>query len=211
MEGMKKIGSVCLMILILQLTRMFLTSILLFSPVYTQLSLLIVELIVHVIWLICLIQYFNIRQYHIPFFGEQKKKNYLIGYALACLFVFITPIITQQVNIETYIDIIDGALLIPLFEEILFRGYIWDQLQKTLNAKTTCLIVTFLFGIWHLGYVDTLIRHTAFYCLDVTSHVLFMKVIIGLGLGLIMGGLRYKSENISLGLLLYMIMNTFGK
>lgn len=49
-----------------------------------------------------------------------------------------------------------SCLVFPLFEEPIFRGWIWNRINPALPARgngwLSVLITTVLFAIWHLGY-----------------------------------------------------------
>ena len=50
----------------------------------------------------------------------------------------------------------------PVFEELLFRGFCWDRLTPAIRGKYsglwTWVLTTGSVGLWHLGYVDHLLR-----------------------------------------------------
>ena len=50
-----------------------------------------------------------------------------------------------------------SCIVTPVFEELLFRGYIWNQLSGIWGNKwPTYLTTSILFGLWHLAYIDSI-------------------------------------------------------
>lgn len=50
-----------------------------------------------------------------------------------------------------------SCIVTPVFEELLFRGYIWNQLSGIWGNKwPTYLTTSILFGLWHLVYIDSI-------------------------------------------------------
>ncbi len=116
------------------------------------------------------------------------------------------------------------GIIVPAFEELLFRGYIWNKIEGYNNINSdpnslfvrksgliTLITVTLLFGIWHLGYVDVFlinprISHENF---SLTT-MLTAKVGLGLFLGLILGYVRLKTRKVYASFLLHGFWNTFA-
>lgn len=103
-----------------------------------------------------------------------------------------------------------GALLTPLFEELLFRGWVWRALERY-GEKAAYLGSAALFGLWHLGYVPSILWRTALLGHPAAPlEAAVWKVLAGTAFGLLFGGARYKSGRICPSLLLHMAVNTFG-
>ena len=103
-----------------------------------------------------------------------------------------------------------GALLTPLFEELLFRGWVWRALERY-GEKAAYLGSAALFGLWHLGYVPSILWRTALLGRPAAPlEAAVWKVLAGTVFGLIFGAARYKSGRICPSLLLHMAVNTFG-
>lgn len=71
---------------------------------------------------------------------------------------------------------------------------------------------TLLFGIWHLGYVDTVLWRTSLFFPDANLvQIMFWKVMTGLAIGALLGLFRWKSENVYSAMLVHMFINTLGR
>lgn len=101
-----------------------------------------------------------------------------------------------------------SSLVTPIFEELLFRGYVWNRLTVIFKSESSVYLwSSFLFGVWHLGYFDSL----AFRVETDLVQALFWKVITGLFYGLVLGLLRWKTKNCYSTMLLHGAMNIFGR
>ena len=70
---------------------------------------------------------------------------------------------------------------------------------------------TILFGVWHLGYLDTVIWRTSLFTPDADIvNILFWKVVTGMAIGAILGFFRYRNKNIYSSVLVHTFINTFG-
>ena len=53
-------------------------------------------------------------------------------------------------------------MLLPVFEELLFRGFLWDRLERAFGGGSAALwLSAALFGLWHVGYADTILCRMA--------------------------------------------------
>lgn len=85
--------------------------------------------------------------------------------------------------------ILANALLIPIMEEVLFRGYIISRLEKAMPSIVAALISSAVFGICHGGLV---------------------WAIWAFLLGMFICVVRIKSRSIVPGIIIHIIMNTYA-
>ena len=85
--------------------------------------------------------------------------------------------------------ILANALLIPIMEEVLFRGYIISRLEKAMPSIVAALISSVVFGICHGGLV---------------------WAIWAFLLGMFICVVRIKSRSIVPGIIIHIIMNTYA-
>lgn len=85
--------------------------------------------------------------------------------------------------------ILANALLIPIMEEVLFRGYIFSRLEKAMPSIVAALISSVVFGICHGGLV---------------------WAIWAFLLGMFIYVVRIKSRSIVPGIIIHIIMNTYA-
>lgn len=112
---------------------------------------------------------------------------------------------------------LDGCLVVPLFEELLFRGWGWKMIEPTLPSRWrgwgTTLIVTAFFGLWHLGYADVVAMHMSAYprLAAPLGWVMVMKVAIGAAVGLLTGLARWRTGHVYGSFIVHALWNLFGK
>lgn len=101
-----------------------------------------------------------------------------------------------------------SCVVTPVFEEIMFRGYIWNRISEVCSNRWVVYgTVTILFGLWHLAYMDSL----AFHVESGLFPIMVWKVITGLCFGLILGAVRMKSSNCFATMLVHGALNLFAR
>jgi uncharacterized protein len=135
---------------------------------------------------------------------------YLSG-ILFLIFMALTPYtLTWEVN-QLVLGLAFG-ILTPAFEELLFRGYIWGKIQKTLEGANqnvlTWMAVTLLFSIWHLGYLDVFFIHPG--GVGNLTMIMVSKLAIGMVLGLIVGYARLKTGKTYASFILHGLWNVMA-
>lgn len=137
-----------------------------------------------------------------------------ILYSLGFTLLVIMVVIPYTFEWERHVLILGllFGILTPLFEELLFRGYIWGKISASggmVNPNGLTLItVTLLFMVWHLGYLDVLILHPL--ATGSLTMVMISKMGIGLVLGLIVGYLRLKTGKTYASILFHGFWNVFA-
>ena len=126
--------------------------------------------------------------------------------------LFIVLLIASPSNyrggMESVFLLAYSCIVTPIFEEVLFRGYIWNKLNGIWENKwATYLTTSILFGLWHLAYIDSI----AFRVEDGLLSVMVWKVVTGLCFGIVLGAVRMKTKNCYAAILLHGVMNLFGR
>ena len=123
---------------------------------------------------------------------------------------------TYFVQADFFVGNINSAIVIPIFEEFLFRGWGWSRLEKSASFKASgfanWLVISFLFGLWHFGYIDI-------YLLKVApanpgmdwGNFFLIKFMTTLIIGLIVGLPRWRSGRVYGSLILHSLINLFGR
>ena len=92
--------------------------------------------------------------------GVRKRTKTIYFVGMISLPIFIILPVTFGAELDVIILGLVFGLIVPAFEELLFRGYLWNKVQNSLNSgRATWIIITVLFGFWHLGYIDVLLIH----------------------------------------------------
>jgi len=143
---------------------------------------------------------------------DVNKKTMLIyftGLVALPIFIFLPIIIGAKFDV-LIISLIFG-IVIPAFEELLFRGYLWNNVQNSLKTKNssiiTWIIITLSFGLWHIGYMDVFLIHPKEFTL---MPLIISKIMIGLLLGTIVGYIRLKTGKVYGSFLFHGFWNVFA-
>lgn len=147
------------------------------------------------------------RKITLTIFPPKFNRRYLFATGIVGLLLVTTPAYYSG-GIEAILLLIYSSIVTPIFEELIFRGDVWNQLSVIFKrAVPVYLWSSVLFGIWHLGYFDSL----AFRVGEGLPKALIWNVITGLGYGLVLGLLRLRAENCYSTMLLHGAMNIFGR
>jgi len=136
-----------------------------------------------------------------------------IGMGILTLGLVISTYFLQS---DLFIVNINAALVIPIFEEFLFRGWGWNQLDRSASFKASgfanWLVISLLFGLWHFGYLDIYLLKVAPANPGMDWAVFFlMKLLTTLIIGLIVGLPRWRSGRVYGSLILHSLINVFGR
>jgi len=144
---------------------------------------------------------------------DDLKKRTQIFYLIGGIILLILILIPYTFSFELDVLVLGlvFGLLIPAFEELLFRGYLWNMAQDSIQAQKSGLItwitITLLFAFWHLGYIDVFLIHPKEFQL---MPLLMGKIVIGLVLGTIVGFIRLKTNKVYGSFLFHGLWNTFA-
>jgi membrane protease YdiL (CAAX protease family) len=141
-----------------------------------------------------------------------KKKTqliYFMGGIFLIILIFLPYTFAYELDVLV-LGLIFG-LIIPAFEELLFRGYLWNMTQNSIETKNsdliTWIIITIMFGFWHVGYLDVFLIHPKQFDL---IPFLIGKIMVGLVLGAIVGFIRLKTGKVYGSFLFHGFWNTFA-
>ena len=140
----------------------------------------------------------------------------IVTYAILGLLTLGLVISTYFLQPALFVGNLNSALVIPIFEEFLFRGWGWRQLERSASFRAsgfaTWLSISFLCGLWHFGYLDIYLLKVAPANPDMDWVVFFlMKFLTTLVIGLIAGLPRWRSGRVYGSLILHSLINVFGR
>ena len=148
------------------------------------------------------------RRIDLSIFPKHFGAGYIIFTIITFALFISTPILTKNNSTSTIVLLIYSAIVTPVFEELIFRGFVWNKLNTLFKKEWfTYVMSTLLFAIWHLGYIDTI----AFHVEAGLSNAIIWKVITGLCFGIVLGALRFKTKNCYSTMLLHGVLNVFGR
>jgi len=144
---------------------------------------------------------------------SRQKKIYGIITAVVLLLIASTVFVTRDASTGAVLTLLYSTIVTPVFEELIFRGYVWNALRESGKSEfQTYIFSTILFALWHLGYADVIWLKISL--LGTGENLLFimlMKVAVGLFFGIIVGFVRYKTKSTYAAMLMHAAMNVFGR
>jgi len=195
-----KIGKIAFMILnlvLLQLGRIIFKYVIFIFIDRSLLSDVIVNMLYMGIIIGVFIAIIKKKKININIFPEKFNIKYKVFTIIVSLFFIITPIVTTNYQLYNILSLIYNAIITVIFEEFIFRGYIFKEISLMKNDLIAYIVSTLLFGIWHFGYIDTIIWRTSlFYTNSDIVNIMFWKVITGIVIGIVLGFFRYKNKNV---------------
>lgn len=150
---------------------------------------------------------------------EENKNNILIEKCKLILFVVVLSLaIISTYCREGYLFfnitmMILSVLIVPVFEELFFREYLWNYLSNFIksNSRIVC-ITSILSGIYNIGYIDVVRNYINLYNNSSdTLEVIISKIIIGTVLGILLGIIKSRFKDVGFCVLLRSLFAIFIK
>lgn len=128
----------------------------------------------------------------------QKVNSNILKISIAFVILFIGLLVFSSLGITKYFHgvryPIIFVLFTPIIEELIFRGYIYHQVEEL--GKNPVLWSSILFGLHHLQYFNY----------HFTTFAIF-QITYTFALGLVLGRLRRDSDSIHPGLIAHILLN----
>ena len=208
-----------LLLVIVQISRILLKSVLLSQLKYTYESVNIVNIIsimivgVSLTYILKGSRQFNPEgQKFIELDNKYNNRNIRIilgGMALAGLvFSFYME---KGYLLTTSTILILSLIVVPMFEEVVFRELLWNYISNyEKDERKILIIISVLSALFKLGYWDIISQNlsvigSSFYTVD----IVFAKIGIGLVAGLVLGIAKIKFKDISVCIFIHSIINVF--
>jgi hypothetical protein len=123
------------------------------------------------------------------------RNLYIISVSIILLMVISSFFLMD--NLSSSMNLRFG-LVSPVFEEILFRGYLWNKLKKCKVGDISIIFITsVLFGLFHLfGYYEYSYETGFTTEAPEMLNVVMQKVLLNFAFGLLLGFVRYKSKKL---------------
>lgn len=152
---------------------------------------------------IIIICYAKLRKQTLSVLPKKFSKWYIISTCVVIGLYIATPSNYTE-GFTSVMTIIYGSIVTPVFEELLFRGYIWNRFSKAVTNELHIYVWNIiLFTAWHLLYIMP-----NFISGDWNPAIL-LKLVAGLGYGIILGFIRMKTKNCWSTILAHGTLNLF--
>ena len=203
----KTIGFMILVLLLLSLSLFVIKRVIFFFVARTDISDYMASMASMIILTSIILRLSRKAEINLSIFPDKFTVSY-ISVSIISVVLFIASPSNYKGGIEPILLLVYSSIVTPIFEELIFRGYIWNELNQIFTSEwKTYIITTILFALWHLGYISSI----AFRVEDDLLNVMIWKVITGLCFGIVLGAVRLKTKNCYSTMLLHGVMNLFGR
>jgi membrane protease YdiL (CAAX protease family) len=165
---------------------------------------------------ISLVLYFRPSREQLGLDWRSARQWELVAYIGTGILTLALVISTYFLQPDLFVGNINSAIVIPIFEEFLFRGWGWSQLEKSASFKASgfasWLTISLLFALWHFGYMDIYVLKVAPANPNMEWGFFFlMKFLTTFVIGLIVGIPRWRTGRVYGSLILHSLINVFGR
>lgn len=141
---------------------------------------------------------------------NNKNIRLILG-GITSVAVFITPYFDGGYLTSNLIILSLALIIEPIFEEMIFREYIWNYIgsfQK--NEKKVLISVTLLSALFKIGYWDMVSQNlsvvgSSFFTIDIVTQRVFLGLIVSFILGIV----KIKYKDTYLCIFVHSLMNIF--
>jgi membrane protease YdiL (CAAX protease family) len=152
---------------------------------------------------VAVIIYARVRKQKLSVFPKAFSKFYIIATCITVLLLIVNPS-NFSVGFAAVKSTVYFSIVTPIYEELLFRGYIWNRFGKAMDKKSAVYIWNiFLFALWHIGYM---VPHI----IEGNWFAVLTKLAAGAIFGVVLGFIRMRTDNCYITILAHGIMNLIG-
>ncbi len=135
-------------------------------------------------------------------FPENFSRGYIIATCVCGVLLMTSPSYFSG-GIHAILLAFYGSVVTPIFEELVFRGYIWNRLETVLHKPIWVFAANVLFfTVWHTGYM---LPHIA----SGNWSAVLWKLAAGFGYGAVLGFIRLRTKNCYSTMLAHGVLNMF--
>ena len=146
--------------------------------------------------------YAKLRKTPFSVFPHPFGKRYIVFTCVAAVLLISSPS-NFTGGYQAIALLIYGSIITPVYEELIFRGYLWNRLNTVLAKEiNTYFWSIVLFTVWHLGYMLPQL-------LSGNWAAVAWKLAAGVGYGAVLGALRLKTKNCYSTMLVHGVLNFF--
>lgn len=141
---------------------------------------------------------------------DNKNKRLILG-GITLIGICVSPYIKGGYLYSNLILLTLSLIVQPIFEEVIFRDYIWNYIGSfERDEKKVLVIVSLLSALFKIGYWDIISQNlsvvsSSFFTID----IIISKVFFGLIIAFILGILKIKYKDTYLCILAHSLINVF--
>ena len=172
-------------------------------PLHTFLSMICVVVLIFV--LLSMAKFQKLKLEVFPDYHFMSNVTfYSVATVVVAAVVVLSPLFTGGYSLERLMTLSYLAVVLPVWEELLFRGYVGQMLRKKIKSEWFIwLFTSILYGVWNIGYIDMfMFQLNAAGMPDALGSVMLSRMGMGLALGLVAGFIRWRAGNGYVGVLM---------
>ncbi len=206
-----------LILVILQIARIIIKDVLLSVLNFTAINLNVANIISIMIVGISIFLFlrgsnlFNPAGYRLTQMSNKydNKNIRIIFFILMLLSLALTVVFKTEYIFYEILIMFLATIVVPLYEELLFRQYLWNYVNSFVeNQKTTWIIISIISVLFTLGYWDIVSQNlqvisSAKYAVDVVMSKMGLGILIAAATGF----MKYKYKDIYLCIFVHIIIS----
>lgn len=141
---------------------------------------------------------------------NNKKLRLILG-SITLGSICVTPYFKNEYLSSNLIIFTLSLIAQPIFEEVIFRDYIWNYIRSfQKDEKKVLIIVSLLSALFKIGYWDMVSQNlsvvgSSFFTID----IIISKVLFGLIIAFVLGIVKIKYKDIYLCIFVHSLINIF--
>ena len=145
----------------------------------------------------------------INMFNNQSQQIRKILLIIFIILLIMYPYFRYGYDFDSIFILILSLIIIPIFEELLFREYLWNYLNNYIkNTIITFISITIIYALFQVGYIDIIKQYlectnTHNYIIDIVSE----NILRGLLMGILIGATKIKLKDTSICMLIHGIFS----
>lgn len=204
---------IIILLFALQISRILIKQVAFLYLPYSKLNDILISMVIIIFFVICIICKAKREDMALDIFSyinsHEARAYYILVTVCILLLILTSPSFTSKPSLESLVPLLYTIIMLPIYEEILFRSYLWNVLKKEHeDERKIYFITTVLFSLYHIGYIDTIIMDSG---LNEVALYVFIKCSLMLSYGIFIGFFRYKIKNSYSCILVHSFLNIFGK
>lgn len=139
---------------------------------------------------------------------NNKNIRLILG-AITSVAICIAPYFNGGYSISNLISLILVLIVEPIFEEVIFREYIWNYIENfQRDEKKVLIIVTLLSALFKIGYWDMVSQSLSVIGSSLfTVDIIMQRVFFGLIVSFILGIVKIKYKDTYLCVFVHSLIN----
>lgn len=139
---------------------------------------------------------------------NNKNIRIVLG-SIAIVSICLKTYLKGELLTSSLIMVTLALIVQPIFEELIFREYLWNYIENFLHDDKKVLIIIsilsalFKFGYWDIVSQNLSVISSSFYTIDVLSSRVFFDLI----LAFILGGFKIKYQDTYLCIFVHSLLN----